>query len=246
MICYAERKKPYSIALCEAFAAGCGGTVNTSRIYAGGPALISGMGEWQKSMMAQCDEWWEADYGYLQRGEYWRITHKAFWCDGSGETDYKRLSNLNINIQKRAKVGGNVLVIGQSRKFYALWAGRSEHEVLRDLQIKIAARTKRQIVIRRKPLNGRWEPPLQKQLNEAWIVVTHSSGVALQALMQGIPVVVLDSSYAPHRLSTEMDKIDTPFIPSVDEVRHLCGVLAANQWSFSEMRSGQAWRSLLA
>lgn len=245
VICYAERKKRYSMQLCRAFADGANGQVVLSRNPSGEPALIHGQDVWQQRLMNQYENWWQADHGYFGRGQYHRITYRARWVDGRGEPDYRRLNRFRINLEHQ-KRGNKILVVLQSPQYYGLWHRQNETAVRTGLVQKLRRHTNRDVVVRKKPIYGHKEPSLEKQLADAFCVVSYSSGVMLEALARGIPVVCLDKTYPAFRLSTSIDQLEGAGRPDLSHVRELFGVLAKHQWTLDEMRSGKAWSDLRA
>lgn len=246
ILCYAEPEKGYSKKLCRAFAQGCGGTMDVSTQYKGGPAFVSGLGDWQKSIIQQAGAaaWWQADHGYFGRGQFYRITRRKLWHDGRGEPDYMRLGRHALTFEPARKTGTDVLFVGQSDGFYRRWTDHPLEAYISALRAVVRGVSDRKIIVRRKPIHGHTEPPLDEHLAKAWIVITHSSAIALQALARGIPVVVGDPTYPAARLATEIENIESPRFPDPDEVRNLFAVLAAQQWTIAECAHGVAWSAL--
>lgn len=80
--------------------------------------------------------------------------------------------------------------------------------------------------------------PLRDDLEGAWCVVTHSSNVAVDAVVAGVPVFVQPTSAAAPvgRLDLELDR---PVRPGRN--RWLSS-LASQHFTLNEMRSGEAWK----
>ena len=98
------------------------------------------------------------------------------------------------------------------------------------------------IVVRRKPKAGETLEPLAEALGKAHALVTHSSNVAIEAVVAGVPVFVSPSSAAAPMGLSDLSLIETPVYPDRDQwLAHL----AYCQFSFEEIRSGAAWRMLL-
>jgi hypothetical protein len=84
--------------------------------------------------------------------------------------------------------------------------------------------------------------PIAEDLTRAWACVTHSSGVAIDALMAGIPpICVSPASLAYSLCSRSLDEIETPFMPGREQFFY---DLAYSQWSEAEMEDGTAWRHI--
>lgn len=212
-----------------------------------GIAIVSGMADNQKAIMQSpaVTDWYEVDHGYWRRMEYHRISHRRLWCDGTGEPDYARLDRLGVQIEPARKCGRYVVVALQSPEFYARWTGMSLRHYIGKMQGNLRAVTKRPIVLRHKPMGRmRRQPALGQALANAWIVITHSSAVALDALAAGVPVIVTEKTFCAARLATPWERLENPYRPTQDERRDLFARIAGHQWTLAEMRSGEAWERL--
>ena len=74
----------------------------------------------------------------------------------------------------------------------------------------IRSRSDRKIIIRRKPQAGQNIIPLSEQLLEAHALVTHSSNVAIESVIAGVPVFVSPSSAAAPVGQTDFNLIESP------------------------------------
>jgi hypothetical protein len=189
-------------------------------------------------------DWYQVDHGYWRRGEYYRISHKRLWCDGRGQPDFARLDLLGVNVAPTRTGGRHVLVAMQSPGFYQLWAGTSPVCFSERITKKVRQHTDRPIVFRQKP--NRWGrlQPIEVALRDAWLVITHSSAVALDALAAGVPVIVTEATFCAARLGTLWEQIENPYRPTQDERRDLFARIAGHQWTLAEMRSGEVWERL--
>ena len=212
-----------------------------------GIAIISGMADWQRAIMQSplVEDWYEVDHGYWRRLEYHRIQHRKLWCDGTGEPDYARLDRLGVDIQPARKSGRQVVIALQSPEFYARWTGLDLRHYTAKMVRQVRAATGRPVVLRHKPMGRlRRQPPLGEQLRNTWLLVTHSSAAALDALAAGVPVIVTEKTFCAARLATTFDRIEDPYRPSQDERRELFARIAGHQYTLDEMRSGEAWERL--
>lgn len=212
-----------------------------------GIAIVSGMADNQRAVMRSplVTDWYEVDHAYWRRMEYHRISHRRLWCDGTGEPDYARLDRLGVQFAPARSGGRHVLVALQSPEFYARWAGMSQQQYVNRLQGQLRAVTRRPIVMRHKPIGRmRRQPSIGQALANAWIVVTHSSAVALDALAAGVPVIVTEPTFCAARLATPWHRLENPYRPTQDERRELFARIAGRQWTLAEMRSGEAWERL--
>jgi hypothetical protein len=211
-----------------------------------GTALLFGQADQQLELMRTADDWYEADHAYFGRHRYFRVTHRATYTRGDGAPDFARLDALNLPIvDRKPRIGKHILITLQSGQYYSRWLGVTENQFLDQVMQDLARVTKRHVVFRRKPIGKmRYQPHISTLLKDATCVVTHSSGTALDALQWGVPVCVLDDNYPAARLGTKLEDIDQAKCPSIDERRDLFARLAAQQWTETEMASGQAWAAL--
>jgi hypothetical protein len=80
--------------------------------------------------------------------------------------------------------------------------------------------------------------PLAFDLRDCWAVVTHSSNVAVDAVIAGVPVFVQPTCPAAPVGRLDLD-LANPVTPGRDRWLYS---LASQQFSLAEMRSGEAWR----
>jgi len=201
------------------------------------------MAERQRRIMDVSSDWYEIDHGYIGRGEYHRVTHRALYS-ASAAPNYERLHRIGGEIIKTRKLQGDVLLACQSNAAYDVdgltldrWLAHAAHQVRRY--------SKRFPLIRYKPIGEhRYQPALHRILPLMWIVVSHTSSAALQALAAAVPVIVTNKNFPAALLATTFEQIETPRLPSVEERRELFARLAAQQWTIEEMASGLCWREL--
>lgn len=79
---------------------------------------------------------------------------------------------------------------------------------------------------------------LDKDLDGARVVVTHSSNIAVDAIVRGIPAIVSKHSPAAPVCSTNLFDILDPALP---DRTHWWASLMCQQFTLSEMSSGLAW-----
>lgn len=187
-------------------------------------------------------DWYYVDRGYLcaTKGAdfsgYFRITKNAYQCDGTGESNGERFRKLGLKISPWKTTGETILVCPPGSVWEQLlglpiggWLSRTLTELKRH--------TKREIIVRTKQS----KIPLEDHLIMAHAVCTHTSNVAVDSLIRGIPVHTSPISCA-YPFSTPLHEIEDPRRP---EGRfNFFNVLADNQFLLSEFESGLAWRML--
>lgn len=209
-----------------------------------GIAVIHGMAFRQRRIMQFADDWYEIDHGYLGRGDYHRVTHKALWTDGAGPADFRRLDRFNLTMRPWAKRGGDVLLAVQTDAAYEM-DGITRDRWISDASRNVRRYSRRHALIRYKPIGQhRFQPPLAKILPAMWAVVTHTSSAALEALAAGVPAIVTNPKFPAALLGTPFEKLEAPVMPSEEQRRDLFARLAAQQWNLEEMSSGKCWAHL--
>lgn len=235
--CYAT-PHPYSQTICRVFADGSKGKVVPPHQLLDGPAMVYGILRGCDRIIRQC-EWidrpfYHVDHGYFKRGSletnpgYYRVTLNGLQHIGKGD-DPTRFERLNINPKPWRKTGKNILLIpltGATAQFHNI----NPHEWLSTVTTEIQKHTDRQIIVKPKT-----QGDLKDYLEDTWCVVTHTSNVAIDALMFGIPVVALGPS-AARPVSWSLQDIERPWWPDREP---LFWGLADNQFTLDEIRRGE-------
>lgn len=181
------------------------------------------------------------DHAYFSRGHgvSYRVTRNGYEAGPVRACPPDRIQAHDVVLKSWQRGGKNILVCPPTDYFVAAhgcadWLEKTLEALQRH--------TDRPIVVRRKPRPGEAQEPLAEALSKAHALVTHSSNVAIEAVVAGVPVFVSPSSAAAPMGLTDVSSIETPVYPDRDEwLAHL----AYCQFSFEEMRSGAAWRMLL-
>lgn len=89
-------------------------------------------------------------------------------------------------------------------------------------------------------------PPttLADELKRCFVLVTHSSNAALDAILAGVPAIVLGPGIARPVAAHRIADIDRPFWPSEQTRRQWFADLAYCQWTLNEMASGEMWNTI--
>jgi len=235
----------------RAFAAGCCGkvaSVTEPRLLDGDAAFYGVRPAWLalwEQAKAEKRGWFYIDNGYFDstRERYFRVTRNALQCDAMNavwnDEGPKRFKALGLTIQPWRKGGDHVLVCPQSAEFTKICAGY-EGDWEADAAAALRKFTDREIRVRRKGSTI----PLQKDLVGAHALVTSMSCAAVEALLAGIPVFCTHRCAAQWYGLSDLTMIETPDTSaSMDSRQLFMELLAANQWSVSEMRDGACWRA---
>lgn len=195
-------------------------------------------------------DWYYLDRGYFRATRdadysgYFRVTKNAMQHNGRGLTDDARFKSLGIRIKPWQTKGRHILVCPPGIVFGRL-AGFDSEAWMTNALAALQRHTERPVKVREKPrgMQSR-NVPLADDLADCWAVVTHSSNVAVEAAIQGVPVFCTDPCAASIMGASNLSEIERPVYP--DGRYEWASVLANNQWTLEEFRSGLAWRMLNA
>lgn len=219
------------------FAEGCGGRIVFPDQEKSGPWAGFGSPSTWKSMskaIMEGHDWWYGDHAYFRRRLYYRITKNAFQHSGYGKPNYERLDRFNMYFKPWIKRGKHIVLCAQSQSHFdrhgvSDWIKNTAKELSRHTDRPIIVREKRGV-------------PLEYDLQNAWAVVVHTSNAAVDAAIMGIPTFVTAPCAASRVSKSSLAEIESPLY--ADDRREWAGVLAANQWTFDEIRAGMAWAHL--
>lgn len=244
---YPVVSKAKSRDICTAFAAGCGGRVvhdNKLRDCDAGFYGVdsSNMHIWRAVLADHSRSFWYLDNAYFDgtRQKYFRVTKNLLQHNGVGESDCTRFNALGLPVAPWRKQGRQIVVIEQSSSFMSM-PGGYEGNWLDNLLPKLEKLTKRELVVRRWGRDkAKAANTLAQDLIDAHALITWSSAAAVTSIMTGVPVVALGQSCAEPLSGSLLDLEQLPMPPRYTWL----GLLADNQFTLEEMRSGQAWEFL--
>lgn len=185
--------------------------------------------------------WFYIDHAYFSRGHLknYRITRNRYEAGEIRACPPDRLRSLGLQPRPWNRDGSIILVCPPTAFFMA--AHKCENW-LEDTLAHLKRVTDRPVVVRVKPQPGETSEPLPEVLRRTHALVTHSSNVAVEAVVEGTPVFVSPTSAATPVGKTNLDEIDKPAYPDREAwLAHL----AYSQFSFEEIGDGTAWRMLL-
>jgi hypothetical protein len=233
----------HSRTIMSAFSEGCDGQIVPPIKLFDGPAAMYGILRGTENIIQQCEwvgrDYYYVDHGYIGSGHYsgyYRVTKNARQAKIPNNPEYPRdrQEKLGVKLRPWRRHGKHVLVIpitGAVGDFY----GIQQDLWLQTAMSEVAKVTDRQIQTKIKGLGN-----LEDALKDCWCVVTHSSNVAVNALIEGIPVITLGESVCGS-MSWNFPDIEKPHWPEREWwLRAVC----YNQWTLDEMRSGECWRNV--
>lgn len=179
---------------------------------------------------------WVIDNGYWKpaRGTaigYYRLTYCSMSPVLLPTASDRRTDMRPLKLWRAGHPMQSVL-LGMPGLDFGLAVGLNVRAWAQDIEQRIRAQTSRRIVVRMK--NS--PTPLERELDGAWALVTHSSNVAVDAILAGVPVFVAPTNPAAPVGRTDLE-IEWPVKP--ERYQWLCS-LSCQQFTLDEMRSGEA------
>jgi len=233
---YMTRHKTLSKQWCEAFAKGSGGQIVEA--YKRGPwAGYGAPGLWPDLVKAikAGDDFYYGDHAYFGRGKFFRVTKNAFQHDGRGAPDYDRLRPFHEAVKPWNKGGQHILLCTQTPDYYKRFGIADWVE---STMKRLKLYTDRPIILREKGT----ERSLMADLQGAHCLVCCTSNTAVEALMEGIPVITTGDCAASRMGLADPARVEHPFYP--DDRMEWAAALAANQWTLDEIAQGDCWRKI--
>ena len=175
----------------------------------------------------------------LQRRQY-RITingenlNYITELNGSDRTRIVRYQN-NLPELSNQRKGDKILIIPPTEAVCRYYNIHSLKHWKLSIGDKLEKYTDREFFFREKTS----ETPLEKDLEQAHVVVTHQSTVGIKAHMQGIPVISENVSMCKP-ISINYEDIEKDYKRDDDLTMKWIDSLLANQWTDDEIRSGRA------
>ena len=180
------------------------------------------------------------DHAYFSRGhgKNYRITRNGFEAGAVRKYPSDRIAALGVKLLDWRKGGNSILVCPPTEYFEKAHGCETW---LDDTLKLLRMHTDRPVEVRRKPKAGETVEPLDAALAKSHALVTHSSNVAVEAVIQGTPVFVSPTSAAAPVGCTDLSRIESPVYPDRNAwLAHL----SYSQFTMDEIRSGEAWRML--
>jgi hypothetical protein len=184
---------------------------------------------------------WYIDNGYWKPGRggphgYYRVTYRGMAPVFLKDSAIDRAQSMNARMMPWRRSGRHILFALPGREYGSAIGLNMADWIIRSRR-HLAGRTSRPIKERDK-----WCPrPLEHDLRDCWAVVTHSSNVAVDAVIAGIPVFVESGSPAAPVGNLSLDALETPVMPDRDA---WWSSLMSQQFTLQEMRDGTAYKLL--
>lgn len=203
------------------------------------------------------DKGYSRHRGSKRTWEYWRVSldaqHPTETTLMRNAMPHDRFERLEIELSPWRSIGANVIIAGSSAKYHEFhnlpdpttWAA----SVIKSLR----KRNSRPIIYRPKPswrdavpIKGSiFSPPadqLGQLLSDAHVLITHGSNACFDAIVLGVPVIVLGNAVARPVSSISLDDIMAPK-RALDRVQWMAN-LAYHQFTEAEFENGLAWATI--
>lgn len=168
----------------------------------------------------------------------------------SREYSDDRFSKLGIVLQPRQKSRKNdfILFCDSTDKYHKFHSLKSPSKYARSVLADIRQYSKRPVVRRQKASAPGRPSTMAEALSGCHVVVTHGSSAAMDAILAGVPAVVLGEGIASPVSGHTVAGIDNPFYPDAELLQKWANAMAYCQWTTEEINSGEAiqhWISIL-
>lgn len=195
------------------------------------------------------------DYNYASIGAYRPVDYVGDW--GKPDDRRKRFG-WEPKPWREPTPDGHILIAGSSLKFHEFHRLGHPEQWRDNIAREIRKYSKRWIKYRPKPnqplgdvclgLNGDWRAdsrkPLEEDLTNCHVCITHGSSVALDALLAGVPGIVLGTAITLPISDSKLERVERPYLATMYERTALLNDLGYCQWSNVEYADGTAWRHI--
>lgn len=194
----------------------------------------------QKLLFEISENYWYIDNPYFLRdfarneslshnsNRYYRVVKNGLYNDGKGDNDPKRFNSFDIKLSEW-KTNGEKIVVVPASDFLSKVVGSPNW--LQDVLSEIKKYTDRPIEVSHRGIN-----PVNYQ-DSIWCIVTMSSNVQAEALINGVPVIT--THY------TKLGSLQDIENPPVEQSREILYNLAQQQWTVKELVNG-VWKEILS
>ena len=222
--------------------------------------IIRGLGGGSQKAIKKCWEtgrpFYAIDTGYFGNGKHkiWhRVTYNAL--QNMNKIDNRGADRLKVQLKadswkeiyKPFTPGSKIMVCPPSDKVMNMFGQGTAQEWTDKLVTQLKTLTDRPIEIRMKPIRS--ERISTKTIQDALqddvhCLITYNSIAATEALMEGKPAITLGPNAAQLICETDLANLETPRIPTEDEMYAFLIHLSYSQFTQAEMEDGTAWRIL--
>lgn len=155
---------------------------------------------------------------------------------------------------RKTSQNGHIIIANSSEKYHEFFDLPHPTKWVEDVVAQLRERTKREIWYRpkpswrfKRPVKGtKYCPvePLSYLFPNCHALVTHGSYISVDALLHGIPGIILGDAVTRSISSTTLTEIEEPRLASDDERLQVLSNLAWCQYRIEEWESGLAWSNV--
>lgn len=197
------------------------------------------------------------DKGYCRK-THWRVAvnaHHPVDYVGRARHQPDRWERLGIDVAPWRSQGRHIIFAGASPKYHEFSGLPPPTEYAAGVVRRLKKLTEREIIYRPKPSWKGAEPvdhatysvhqkKMDDELRGAHALVTHGSNSCFDAMVAGVPSVILGDGVARPISSTAIEDAENPRLASNDERMQLLANLAYCQFTLDEFADGRAWSVL--
>ena len=165
-------------------------------------------------------------------GDYYRITKNAMQHMGDGASDGRRWGALHLGVRNVIERGDTVLLALQSDFWYSRF-----NMTKADFVAAVKHDLKPYLGRRRLLVRDKSEHTKPIHWDDICCVVAHSSNVAVDGLLEGVPCFVTYPCAAA-TMAGQYPRVDEPRRVRLNELLPWCWSLADNQFTISEIKQG--------
>ena len=194
--------------------------------------------------------------GPARAWKYWRVAvdaHNAADYIGKAKHPSDRWDEQDIQLKPWRDRGNHIVFAGSSLKYHKFHDLKHPTDYARKIIKQIRKATGRSVVYRPKPSWHQAVPieharfskspeNITRALRGAHALVTHGSNACYEAILEGIPCVILGDGIAKSISSTSIADLNNPLMVNNKTRKRWASNLAYCQWTVAEFADGSAWQ----
>ncbi len=201
-----------------------------------------------KDVKKKGEDWWFIDTGYITSqikrypkpkiidydNTYFRI------CKGSLHSVDMKPAKENLKLCQHVwnnNPNGHILVTPSSETVTRYLYGMTQSQWIETVISRLGKQTNKQIRVRNKPRPGNqwWGTDIKSDLTNAYCLVTNMSLAAIDAVLEGIPVICDKKHVCRPIMSKDINKLNKP------DINNWYASMKENQFTLEEIENGTAY-----
>lgn len=190
--------------------------------------------------------------------KFWRVSvnsNQPTAYLGAMSSQGDRWKALRLPVRPWRRKGNRILFTGGSDNYHRFGALSDPTKYAHDVIAEIRKRSPRPIIYRPKPswkaavpIDGtefsRKPRTIEQELRRSRVMVTHGSNGVFEAVLAGVPSIVLGDGVGSLISSTSLDDLEQPKLATEREKMQWLHNLSYCQFTLPEMAMGLAWREV--